>query len=250
MGKNVILNLRGGLGNQMIQYAFARSISDKIFINKAYYEVEKNCKYELDKFNIHYDIPTQEDLSNEFTYYKYDDTINSFIVDNKSSSSSVDHSNIVLEGYFQTSKCLKDIDFNKYFNLDIEVPDYDVAIHIRGGDYVGWDFFDVLTPDYYKRACSFIEPGDRVRVFTNDREYADYCLYMVDDSDFIFDEERDSAKSLWRLSKAKKVIIGSNSSFAFCGIALSDCMSVLPSKWFNTDKDIDLNFKSTYTINP
>lgn len=250
----ILLDLRGGLGNQMIQYAYARQLADKykakLFLNKSYYKDNK-INYELNQFNVLEDIPSEKDLQVEYSIYDFNDESNLFTINGSFTSDTISSDNVLLRGYFQTKKCMEDIDFKNLFRLEsLEVDDYDVAIHIRGGDYVGWDFFDVITPDYYTEASKLISSSDRVIVFTNDREYADYCLYKVDDSKFIYDKGGLSSEILYRVSKAKKLIIGSNSSFSFCAMKLTDSDKVLPSRWFNTNKDRDLNYIADYIINP
>ena len=67
-----IVKLVGGLGNQMFQYAFALAMSKKFNINTildlSWFEDVKNHEnvtvrlFELDVFNINYEIATKEDL--------------------------------------------------------------------------------------------------------------------------------------------------------------------------------------------
>ena len=170
----IIVKLKGGLGNQMFQYAFGRKISltKKIpvkydifhFINDKIY----NRHYDLDHFNVRVDIATATEV-NQLIYGRYKTKFSKYaikIIDKalpnhkrrvvKQLKKGLNHfvlkasDNIYIDGYWGNENYFKNIanTIRKEFTLKEKLDDKNleikkkimsvnsVSIHVRRGDYL------------------------------------------------------------------------------------------------------------------
>lgn len=81
------------------------------------------------------------------------------------------NSNIMLRGYFQNER---------YFPSEWLIPTIKTSyypntyfIHIRAGDYIGHDKFDIGLIEYYKNCFNILDSNINYIVFSNDNTYAD-----------------------------------------------------------------------------
>jgi len=190
----VIIKIIGGVGNQMFQYAFAYSLSQKINvplkIDISAFEFYDIRQYALDHYCIDLDIATEDDVCRlkyppeslvaKFirklirqskllakTYYKE----SSFQFDKNVFNQSGD---VYFEGYWQSEKYFSNyrVDLLKLFVLKDPVhaksrfyqqqilDSHAVSLHIRRGDYVTDEktnsFHGTCNLNYYKNAVSYI----------------------------------------------------------------------------------------------
>lgn len=265
----IIVQLTGGLGNQMFQYAAAKALAHKhntvlkydFFIRRGdilryfslgYFNVkiEKVSKIDLDKITK---------LSNNIFLRKFG-FFNRII---KEKYLNFDQSflklpnNVLLIGYWQSEKYFKDIediirsDFtfknpmdrkNKEISKCIQKIE-SVGMHVRRGDYVTDkrtnQFHGICGLDYYNRAVSFIEK--RVKspyffIFSDDPKWVksnirlSHPVYNVD-----FNRDGKSYEDMRLLSLCRHNIIA-NSSFSWWGAWLNrnpNKIVIAPKKWFN-----------------
>ena len=193
----IIVNLMGGLGNQMFQYALGRRLAqDKgvaLKLDTQWFGKQNLRKFELDKFNITFKIASEEEIystrhffrnriirkvysiyQNQLPYFK-----RSFI--NEPNFGFFDHhilevpKNCYLTGYWQSEKyfssmedtirkefTLKEIADSNFIELSKEMQNINsVSLHVRRGDYVTNPqtnkFHGVLSTDYYKLAVKLIQ---------------------------------------------------------------------------------------------
>ncbi|NEQ84394.1 MAG: alpha-1,2-fucosyltransferase [Moorea sp. SIO2I5] len=169
---NVIVRIKGGLGNQMFQYAFGRKIAyqtnKKLFIDISFYKNCINRKFELDNFctigSIAEDIDTYRlqlkgvfpRLLPSFTYRLKNILKRRHVLFWEEKENCPDHilhrwqKDIYLDGYWQGTSYFKSIEhlLRKEFQLaqpltseSQEIKDKilslpcPVSIHIRRGDY-------------------------------------------------------------------------------------------------------------------
>lgn len=170
----IIVELTGGLGNQLFQYAIGKALSvdsnDQLLFDTSSYLWDKLRNYELNIFNFNVPIATVEDvqkihnssplftdrilykvLGRSIPYYRFP------IIKEQSFTFDSDFKkfrkrNVYLQGYWQSEKyfkhvrsiILKDLKINEnvasyemkmYKNMIIETQS-SVSIHIRRGDYV------------------------------------------------------------------------------------------------------------------
>lgn len=201
----IIVNLTGGLGNQMFQYAFGRTIAAKhktdlkLHFTNALFNTRRS--YELDVFNINATIATQEDLRkfgvmqnqamNRVLYLldeRYGIQFNPHIITQRypygfDSKYLATKDNSYIQGYWADEKYFKEIEnviraeFTPKKKLDErnqkilkhinEVQS--ISIHVRRGDYVtnkkNAEVFGFLGLDYYANAINKIKKSVPNSVF-------------------------------------------------------------------------------------
>ena len=207
----IIINLKGGLGNQMFQYAFGRklSITEKveIKIDKTGYDREHFRSYGLNIFNVVENFATEEEIKkNKYPYgvvskgwrwlsfkilrqhhvgwepktFSY---LKQKVAQNK---------NVYIDGYWQSFKYFEDIknvlveDFSLKIPLEQTHPELiaqiistnSVALSIRRTDYL-WPqnlkTIGICSAGYYKKAIEFIAPkitDPTFFVITDDLDWA------------------------------------------------------------------------------
>jgi hypothetical protein len=170
----IIVQITGGLGNQLFQYALGRALAeksgDKLLLDISSYSWDKLRKYELSPFLINASIAKVEDIeftkSSKITFFdrlflkifgKEIPYYRKAFVKEPSFSFDINFSNyrtsnVYLEGYWQSenyfsfirSQLLKEIwcDENKFskkfidYKKVISQSSCSISIHVRRGDYV------------------------------------------------------------------------------------------------------------------
>ena len=192
----ITVKLKGGLGNQLFQYAFGRAISLKLEtplrLDLSHYKSQEakdtNRYYQLDKFHIQADITDFKENGKIKTIHDLFKKIKSKIKNTASPYSNYafnpDDLNVkdesILEGFWQSEKYFKDIEMVLRHDLRIkdklgtkaavfkdrikQVKDHggvSASLHIRRGDYVTNKYANVyhglLDLSYYQRAISTIQ---------------------------------------------------------------------------------------------
>jgi len=206
-----IVNIIGGLGNQMFQYAFAIALKkrfpeEEVLIDTSHFKSYKlHNGFELDKiFDISLEVANKNQLQRVTRY------INNYFLsrivrklfpklqsecveleDYKFESSTLDISgDCYYEGYWQTWKyfCECEDVVRQEFSSKIKLDDLSntvlanmlshnsVAIHVRRGDYVNSkNFADICTIEYYSKAIKYIKTSienPQFYIFSND---IDWC---------------------------------------------------------------------------
>lgn len=191
----IIIQLIGGLGNQMFQYAIGRKLALEkkvdLKLDISNYDQNGTRIYRLNKFNIIENIAAEREIQ---TLKRYDtpsvSTIPIFLYERlkpyyhrhyiKERSLAYDpnitkiRDDVYLSGYWQTEKYFFDIrdilirEFSLVENLDTanlellsRICEKDtVSLHIRRGDYVtnpeANQYHGICSIDYYQKAIDFI----------------------------------------------------------------------------------------------
>lgn len=274
----IIVNILGGIGNQMFQYALYRRLSltnNDLFINKKDFE-EYNLHngYQLeDIFNVSprcagyeqiYKLKREPSLKGKL--------IKKFLGEKKTyieieeltfDNNILNQQNAYLFGYWQSEKYFKDIEkvIREDFKFKNELGEENlkiveemkkvnsVSIHIRRGDYLKPEinklYGGICEINYYKRAITHIEnnvSNPYYFVFSNDIEWCKENLQLERVNFIDCNNGRDSYKDMQLMSKCKHNIIA-NSSFSWWGAWLNenkDKLVISPSRWINGIKsDID-----------
>ncbi len=193
----IVVRLIGGLGNQMFQYAAAKSLAhhhntelflDLTFLSKSPEGAYTKRKFELNEFNIDAkiadnDILQKFDLDAGKLITKIKSTVpnlfktlvyNEYGYDFNSLFFKLPQ-NTYLNGYWQNQSyflsqqadLIKDFELKNKPGLDYQyfldqiTTAHSVAIHVRRGDYATLEsankFHGLLTLDYYKGAMKYLE---------------------------------------------------------------------------------------------
>ena len=256
----IIVQLKGGLGNQMFQYAFGRSMalfhntSLKIDVN--YFENQDPGvtprKYELDVFDLKQSYATNKEIQS--IQQQYPNWIQKsigkllprfrpvFKEKNEKYIKSIFFAlnNVYFKGYWQNEKYFKNIEIlireefsfkhplsQKAKSLLEEIGSNEsVSLHIRRTDYIGKAVGEVCTPGYYKKAIQHIEDlknNIRLYVFSDDIEWVRSNLAFSHPTIFVdktYTENIDWM-DMQLMSKCKHNIIA-NSSFSWWAAWLND----------------------------
>ena len=270
----VAVELIGGLGNQMFQYATARALAlsrnenllldNHLFesyalhdfglnhfnIDRSFLEIEKTVFEPLSLSNRAKAILSKREIYN--LYAEKDLTFNEKLF-------TLQHKNIFLKGYFQSEKYF--IKFEDQLRKDFEIKsplkkqtidflkiieaENSVSLHIRRGDYVTNPEANAVhgTCDlnYYHRAIDIIkEKIDKpvFFIFSDDIDWAKENLKIDSPIYFVdFNDASTNYEDIKLMSACKHNIIA-NSSFSWWGAWLNANRSktvIAPSRWFKID---------------
>ena len=264
-----IVNCKGGLGNQMFQYAFYKSLGKGGAKTKLYigdFDIEQmHNGFELDKiFAISDNYATKQDRDNLakngilFKILRKLKLYNSYYIERDFSYNNnylKYTGNCFFDGYWQSEKyfsnCMDEIrhDFefpaldhkNMLIAKEIELVN-SVSIHVRMGDYVNHPLHGgICTLEYYKKAIESIHTkitNPVFYIFSNNISWCQQNLSLPNAIYVMGNEEKNSYKDMYLMSLCKHNIIA-NSSFSWWGAWLNsnpNKMVIAPKKWFNDPK--------------
>lgn len=256
----IIVRLKGGMGNQMFQYAYGRALalrkSTSLALDISFFENPGLPKrtYDLDLFMIKehfakkYEIPllyrmgTSRFLARIATFLYKKIFINKgtetqFQFDSKKLEIG---SHAYLDGYWQSPKYFKEYEdvIRKDFTLKEAVPDHIVALeqeisrsnsvclHVRRTDFVGNSLHEVVDNGYYERAIAQMAEKTSIEslyVFSDDIEWCEKNMSFFHPTVFV-KAEYAGPRSQWHfaLMRAARHFIIPNSSFSWWAAWLSD----------------------------
>jgi len=271
--KLIISRLTGGLGNQMFQYAIAKSLAkknnDTFKLDISFYPKQTLRKYELNLFNIKENIASDHEcnqlrgkedfLFKVFKKLGFEKRPNSYYKEKEIAifDDNIFHlkGDIYLDGYWQNENYFKDIrnDILKNFTLkqDIskEAKNYleqiknsnSVSLHIRRGDYVQNidtnKTHGICDINYYKKAIKYIR--DNVSnpifyIFSDDIKWCKENFNFLEKKIFI-DKTKSALEDLELMKNCKYNIIA-NSTFSWWGAWLNENKEkivIAPKTWWS-----------------
>jgi len=281
----ILVKLKGGLGNQMFQYAFGRNLAFKnktsLVLDISSYKRDKLRNYELGVFNISAHVIDKTDTKLLRGLDKYQKFLSKLGIGHKyiiQKNKYFDRrllnlkDNICLDGYWQCEDYFKDIrkillkEFtvqskpNKKNRLLLEKikNSNSVAVHVRRTDYISNPKVNkrhgVCSPHYYSNAANRIR--NRVKnllffIFSDDIEWCKKNLRI--DKHIVFVDINNSQKGYedLRLMKNCQHFIIANSSFSWWGAWLAtnkNKIVYVPSYWFKRESEGDIIPKSWIRI--
>lgn len=268
----IAVELTGGLGNQMFQYATGRSIAihgqTQLKIDLSWFknpDAFSRRTYELGCFKIQADLFEPQSLGPKRVWFRrsrnelrYGDLklINEphfqFYPDLLKASD-----NVYLKGYWQSEKYFeqakpqiyRDFQFksspsfaNKSMLDKIGNSQNPVSLHIRRGDYVADkktnEFHGTASLEYYDRAIEHISKNIQTPtffVFSDDPKWCRQNLKLNFPTTFVDHNPPTSGYEDMRLMSTCKHHILANSSFSWWGAWLNKSGSkivIAPKKWF------------------
>ncbi|MBF05403.1 alpha-1,2-fucosyltransferase [bacterium] len=276
--KMIILNLKGGLGNQLFQYAFGRKLAlkngsalklDIDGLERANAVGDIYRPFSLGHFAVVKEIATTEEVRR----FKYPYGIFSklwrfvrFRILKKTNTQwDPKHINktgdMYLDGYWQSPKYFEDIRdvLLKELRLTAAVSKImtsyqlkiaagtSVSVHIRRGDYVKnprvLKEFGICSLGYYKKAISYIqehvtEPS--FFIFSDDIAWAKENIPLSDNTTYVSDPALSTEEELVLMSNCSHNIIA-NSTFSWWGAWLNQNLEkivVAPTPWFNKNNHL------------
>jgi hypothetical protein len=268
----IIVNFKGGLGNQLFQYAFGRGLSKYyktgLIIDKSIYDKNNKREFLLEKLNIRFE-GYYKNIKNEILkkliikikkinfvsktkifeekFYHFDKSIYKL---NKKSY------HYYFDGYWQSYKYFKNVadqlkkelSFSKFISSKSRKVKLikklkkknTIGIHVRGGDYRKEPFLSfngLLDANYYNKSVNEMRKKFKIGnifIFTDD---IDYLNTMSSKFNFNFQLVSNcfsnSALEDFALFYLIKNKIISNSTFAWWCAFLSKNLNVIyPKKWF------------------
>lgn len=262
---SVTTRLKGGLGNQLFQYAAGKALAKKLGSSFAidtefFLKAKSNRKLKLPDIGIH--APTNNlskilRITNKLTSQLLPSRINRNInylhepadyAYHPFSCDSAQH--IYLDGYWQSEKYFFDIKQPLLAEVDLSnietaadavaLPSENtVAVHIRRGDFISKNSSQALSIDYVNQAM--IEFGNNVdfMFFSDD---INWCKDNIKGDNLTFANNQSDLQDLKQMSEAAHNIIA-NSTFSWWSAWLNKNESqrvIAPQPWTNenTHKDI------------
>jgi len=273
----IITMIYGGLGNQMFQYAIAKSIANKNGVNFQLDISRMNSKYfrdfNLEKFKIDLNIAKEEDVRSYKSLYLLESLsrrlkVNFFIDKYLEKKEFVFDKNVMklsscyIQGYWQSFRYFTDIrdvllndfrlkgkmNYSNLFILDKIKSQNSISVHIRRGDYVtnkkNSSIYHHLNINYYRSAIDYMasmveEPF--FFIFSDDPKWAHENLKLKNTMVVDVNKFDNPEFDLVLMSECEHNIIA-NSTFSWWGAWLNQNKSkivVCPKKWMV--KSIDLS---------
>ena len=267
----IIIKIKGGLGNQLFQYATGRAVALHhklpLKLDLTIFKTYKLHRYLLDQFAIQADIATENEIiklkgGNNVLFSALRKTgfikTKSYIKEKRSSyfDASVFKNNVVyLDGYWQNELYFKDIrelllpeltssssmsDLGCAYLESINNSN-SVSLHVRRGNYLNTKNINVLDVDYYMKAADYIRKNvekPTFYVFSDDLEWCKNSLGFLDDCIYV-DRTQTDIDDLKLMSFCRHNIIA-NSSFSWWGAWLNQNPKktvIAPEGWLLNDPD-------------
>lgn len=260
----IICKLQGGLGNQMFQYAAAKSYSEKyeteLYFDTNFFNTQSLRRLQLNTFeNIQLNIASSN-MYSRFTKDMNTSGYKPFSVNNVRDTFSYDIDSkefiryhdglpfdlLFIDGYWQSEKYFKDyqhiIKKSFYLNPNIDtsfVSDNSVSLHVRRSDYVTSNgYHPIQDIDYYMNALDIISDYDQILVFSDD---INWCKDNLKFDKIYFVENFSDIDDMYIMGLCKNNIIA-NSSFSWWGAWLNSSPNkkvIAPSKWFGDKANIN-----------
>lgn len=241
----IVTKIKGGLGNQLFQWAAGRGLSLKhnteYYCELSYFKKIKNSRDPLGLTNFK-NVKVNPYLHNaELT--KVNDTFNFQQIKDNS----------FLDGFWQTEKYFQEFKSTIKNDLSIDsvmleyilqkypsINENSIAIHVRRGNYVERaNEFPPQTVEYYSAGYDTInESNANVYVLSN---VIDWCKENIKFKNVHYVENETHFVDLYIMSLCKHNIIA-NSSFSWWGAWLNDNPNkivVAPKNWFGPSQNLN-----------
>ena len=265
----IIIKIKGGLGNQLFQYAVGRALALHhrlpLKLDLTIFKTYKLHRYLLDQFAIQAEIATEDEIIKLkgrnnvlFSALRKAGLVKrkSYLKEKRSSyfdASVFKNDDVYLDGYWQNELYFSDIreellrdltsissmsDLGVYYMEGIKKSN-SVSLHVRRGNYLNLKNFNVLDIDYYMKAVEYMRKNvekPTFYIFSDDLEWCKNSLGFLDNCIFV-DSTKTEIDDLKLMSFCKHNIIA-NSSFSWWGAWLNqNCKKtvIAPKGWLLND---------------
>lgn len=271
----IIVNLKGGLGNQLFQYALGRSLSlhnnDELRLDTSTLDNAKQIgnvyrPFALTEFNIQTKIASEQDIRHVHYPYgtlsKVTDLLQRKVLRRHhigwEPSVLRTTGDAYLDGYWQSPKYFEEARGMLLRDLSLRDPSSDffrweatvtstpsVSLHVRRGDYVSnarvRHEMGTCSPSYYHAAISQVDPEHTMRffVFSDDMSWAHEQFGSLPNVTFVSGGMLSAAEELILMSQCSHNIIA-NSTFSWWGAWLNDNADkvvIAPRPWSNRHQE-------------
>jgi hypothetical protein len=225
--------LRGGLGNQMFQYAFGKSLSKKynanLYLstnNLADADVPRN--YMLDEM---FGIKSNEGSDIDWNLHITEP--HPYVDGCELNYDNLEPGNYIIEGYWQNENYFNNVkdELREDFKLEpIQTGEKSIIVQVRRMDFVNNQAHEYCNADWYKNAISEFD-FDIIYFISDD---INWCkeTFNYENMRFVLGNEMDHFKHMYGSTK----FVISNSSFGWWGAWWTDTENVIcPAVWLPTD---------------
>lgn len=268
----IIVNLIGGLGNQLFQYAAGRALSAHLGVplkfDVSWFKNSTNRKYLLNNFNIKGEIASQKEIEKLnpeglkklfFKNHVFIEPSHDYYVD---FFNLPDNTYLDGDGHWQSYRYFEKIEsiIRKDITLKNPLPESgnelaqkinqsnSVSVHIRRADYLApknLKLIGLCTPEYYKDAIKLINQkvkNPQFFVFSDDLEWSKTLPFGVNTTYVDSSLGLKDYEEFMVMSKCKHNILA-NSTFSWWAGWLNNNPNkiiVAPKNWFISRDTSDL----------
>lgn len=252
--RTLTVELRGGLGNQMFQYAHALALARRAEVELRVTWANYGRSFELHRFGIRMDADPDEpwEMFEDNGCYRREPEWASY--------TSISHStapHFRMAGYYQNETYFMPVadELRRIFRVRRRRPAGSdgravVAVHVRRGDFVGNGAHDICRPRYYQQAMRMMRGLVTAPLFVMVSEDPEWCrLHFQAREDLVILEKLGDAEA-WETLAGGDAFILSNSTFGWWAAWLADRGPVLAPNQFLRGEDWPTCPESWITLPP
>lgn len=253
LSNNKTIKIKGGLGNQLFQYAFGKYLEKNfkynVKFNTSYYNNQSGTrKFILNDLlqNFNYEtVSSKENLFEKLLNFRTE-KLYKYIIEKKFSLLPNTMIGYWQDLYFANSIETKDFKkgFFNFNNSKIEKNYY--VLHFRGGDFYNSKAHIVLDVNYYKNCLNFFQDKP-IYCITDDHKNLDILLNNLNCKNTFKLElnELDAFKLIYNSQGG----IASNSTFCWWAVYLSNKRNwIFPKSWLKNKNLLDENLLIDNTL--
>jgi len=233
MNKYLIVDLKGGLGNQLFTISFAQYLKQKgfrVIIDTSFYkqshDFPRKLNIDINDFGFQSSVNINSDLVFKLINSRFEE-----INDIKEI-----HLKFVnrFKGYYQNTKFLDKNYLKKSLSINDEKKKNSLLIHIRRGDYVRLK--EDLRMQYFYDAFNYInkfKKNLKIDVFTDDENFNENNLSNIRINKLYNSQNENPLKLFKEMARYENYII-SNSTYSFLAALLGENKNSIicyPNPW-------------------
>ena len=265
----IIIKIKGGLGNQLFQYAVGRAVAlhhkSPLKLDLTIFKTYELHKYLLDQFAIQADMATENEISELkggnnllFSALRKARVVKrkSYFKEKRSSyfdASVFKNDDVYFDGYWQNElyfSGIRELLLQELVSissisdagcgyLECINKSNSISLHVRRGNYLNLKNVNVLEVDYYIKAVDYFRKSvekPTFYIFSDDLEWCKNNLGFLDNCIFV-DRTKTEIDDLKLMSFCQHNIIA-NSSFSWWGAWLNQNSKktvIAPKDWLLND---------------